>query len=134
MCTVSFIARKQGYLLGMNRDEQLTRAQGLPPKLRSVNGVRVIYPSEPGGGTWISLNESGATLALINWYSITTRVQSHPISRGEIVSAARFASDPTAAEATLNRLPLRRINPFRLIGIFPGRQEVAEWRWNLKQL
>lgn len=34
----------------------------------------------------------------------------------------------------LARLPLDRINPFRLIAIFPGSRRLNEWRWNLKQL
>ena len=134
MCTVSFIARRRGYLLGMNRDEQLTRAKGLPPAQREVNGMKILGPSEPGGGMWIALNEAGATLALINWYSITAHVQRKPLSRGEIVSSTSFASAPSKVEGTLNRLSLRRINPFRLIGIFPATKEVVEWRWNLKQL
>jgi len=134
MCTVSFIARKRGYLLGMNRDEQLSRAKGLPPKLRIINGVRVICPSELGGGTWIALNESGVTLALINWYSITARVQRNQISRGQVVIAASAADRPESVEVALRALPLQRVNPFRLIGIFPMMQEVVEWRWNLQQL
>jgi hypothetical protein len=38
------------------------------------------------------------------------------------------------AGKALEQLPLRRINPFRLIGIFPGTNEIVEWRWDLKQL
>ena len=87
MCTVTFIARKRGYALGMNRDEKLTRVQGLPPSERLVEGRRVICPSEPGAGTWISLNETGVTFALINWYSITARVYGTATSRGEVVAA-----------------------------------------------
>lgn len=134
MCTVSFIARKSGYLLGMNRDEQLTRAKGSPPKLHLLNGVRVIYPSEPSGGTWVALNETGATIALINWYSITTRVTTNPISRGEVVKATCVASSPDEAELALNRMLLHQTNPFRLIGIFPAPAEVVEWQWNLRRL
>ena len=59
MCTVTFIARKHGYALGMNRDEQLSRVPGLPPSEKTINGCRVLAPSEPGGGTWIALNERG---------------------------------------------------------------------------
>jgi len=39
MCTVTFIARRNGYVLGMNRDEKLTRAAGLPPRLTHLNGL-----------------------------------------------------------------------------------------------
>jgi len=134
MCTVSFIGRKCGYLLGMNRDEQLTRVKGLAPRLRAVNGIKVICPSEPGGGTWIALNESGVTLALINWYAIEARVRGNAVSRGEIVRRASSARSPGGAQAVLDRLPLQRINPFRLIGVFPVTQELVEWQWDLRRL
>src|SRR5262249_45932948 len=34
----------------------------------------------------------------------------------------------------LKKLPLTRINPFRLIGVFNNTHEIVEWRWNLKEL
>src|SRR5882724_10376644 len=134
MCTVTFIARQKGYCLGMNRDEKLTRPAGLPPKKKTVSGRAVICPSESGGGTWITLNDRGTTLALINWYSITARAGHDAVSRGEVVNSVSAATSPDIADAALAGLPLNRINPFRLIGIFPVTGEVVEWRWNLKQL
>jgi hypothetical protein len=134
MCTVTFITRGRGYCLGMNRDEKLTRPTGLPPKKNIVNGCAVIAPSEPGGGTWIAVNEHGTTLALINWYSITARVGHNVVSRGEVVNSGIAATSPDVADAALHRLPLNRINPFRLIGIYPATSEIVEWRWNLKKL
>jgi hypothetical protein len=134
MCTVTFIARQRGYCLGMNRDEKLTRPLGLPPKNRRVNGCAVLCPSESSGGTWIALNGHGATHALINWYAITARVDRKPLSRGEVVNCVATAGSPNAAATALARLPLKRINPFRLIGIYPATRQVIEWRWNLKKL
>jgi hypothetical protein len=134
MCTVTFIARQRGYCLGMNRDEKLTRPAGLPPKEKRLNGLGVISPSEPGGGTWIAVNDHGATLALINWYSIAARVDGKGVSRGEVVNSASAAILPGSADDALHGLPLNRINPFRLIGVFPTTSEIVEWRWNLKQL
>ena len=134
MCTVTFIARQRGYCLGMNRDEKLTRAAGLPPKQKKVNGCKVICPSEPGGGTWIAVNDHGATLALINWYSITARVVGEAISRGEVVRSVSTTYSPDFADAALAKLPLSQVNPFRLIGIFPKTGEIVEWHWNLKKL
>jgi len=134
MCTVTLIARRNGYCLGMNRDEKLMRAGGLLPKVRAVNDRSVLCPSEPGGGTWIALNDGGATLALINWYSICARVVTNPISRGEVVNAVSAAIAPAEADRALDQLALRRINPFRLIGVFPAKREVVEWRWDLKRL
>ena len=134
MCTVTFIAQRNGYCLGMNRDEKLTRVRGLSPKLRRMNGVKVLYPSEPGGGTWIALNDTGASLALINWYSVTKRVEHSSLSRGEVVKTVGAADSAEFVNAKLKELPLKRINPFRLIGIFPASGEIVEWRWNLKRL
>ncbi len=134
MCTVTFIARKRGYALGMNRDERLTRVPGLPPAERRIENRRVIFPSEPGGGTWIALNETGVTFALINWYSIPTRVKGAATTRGEIVAAVSSLADEARAATRLQELPLKRINPFRLIGFFPTTQQVVEWRWDLSRL
>ena len=134
MCTVTLIARRNGYALGMNRDEKLTRAAELPPRLTHLNGRVILAPSEPGGGTWIGVNDTGATLALINCYSITSRVAGQPVSRGEIVKLALPSDSPALVDATLKELPLARVNPFRLIGVFPACKAVVEWRWNLQHL
>jgi hypothetical protein len=134
MCTVSFIARKKGYALAMNRDEKLTRAAGLPPALRQVDGRAVLCPSEHGGGTWIALNDTGATLALINWYSVKARVTGDAVSRGVVVNSASGAQGKDDVDCALTTLPLAKINPFRLIGVFPDSREIFEWRWDLKKL
>lgn len=134
MCTVTFIAQRNGYCLGMNRDEKLTRPNGLPPTRHKANGRAVLSPSEPSGGTWIALNDSGTSLALINWYSVAKRVDGSAISRGEVVKTVGAADSAESANARLRELPLKRINPFRLIGIFPASAEIVEWRWNLKRL
>jgi hypothetical protein len=118
----------------MNRDEKLTRPTGLPPKRKKVDGHAIISPSEPGGGTWIAVNDRGATLALINWYSITARVDGNAVSRGEVVNSVSTTVSPDFADIALRGLPLNRINPFRLIGVFPATKEIVEWRWNLNQL
>jgi len=134
MCTVTLIARKNGYALGMNRDEQLARVAGLPPSRKMINGCAVLAPSEPGGGTWIALNHAGITFALINWYSIITRVKGEAVSRGNVVNAACASQTPDLAGSLLAPLPFHRINPFRLIGVFPATSEIAEWRWDMKTL
>ena len=134
MCTVTFIARKNGYCLGMNRDEKLTRPIALPPRKATVDARTVLAPSEPGGGTWIALNVHGVTLTLINWYSITAQVGGRAVSRGKIINSISTVSSADFADAGLAVLPLDRICPFRLIGVFPMTGELVEWRWNLKQL
>jgi hypothetical protein len=134
MCTVTFIARRRGYCVGMNRDEKLTRPPGLPPTTKKRNGRTVLCPSEPGGGTWIAVNDSGACLALINWYSVPHKAKRNSISRGEVVNSVCSSDSFEVTDAGLLGLPLGGINPFRLIGIFPSTNEILEWRWDLKQL
>lgn len=134
MCTVTFIARRNGFALGMNRDEKLSRVAARPPAVRQAGGRRVLYPSEPGGGTWVGVNDSGTGFALINWYSISARVTGPSVSRGEVVKAVLAATSVASSEKILARLPLKQMNAFRLIGFFPRTQEIVEWRWNLKRL
>lgn len=134
MCTVTLIARRHGYALGMNRDEKRARVAGLPPARRKLDGRAVVFPSEPGGGTWIGVNDAGITLALINWYSINAKAPTPAVSRGGVVLSALSSLSATAVDAAVRTQPLPRINPFRLIGVFPHTKEVVEWQWNLQQL
>jgi hypothetical protein len=134
MCTVTFVPRPNGYYLAMNRDELLTRIAGLPPAKRIVDGRAVLCPSEPGGGTWIAVNDSSTSFTLINWYSVTARVKSDSISRGTVVKAVSAATSFCAADAALARMSLSHLNPFRLIGILPVHGEIAEWKWDLNEL
>lgn len=134
MCTVTFSPRKRGYALAMNRDEKLTRAIGLPPSKKMIHGHTIITPSEPGGGTWIAVNDFGVTFALINWYSITDHVKNEVVSRGKVVNVLSEAGRPALVAAILSQLPLGRINPFRLLGIFPAANKISEWRWDLEKL
>src|ERR1051326_3475305 len=134
MCTLAFMPRRTGYCLAMNRDEKRTRAKGLPPAIRNQNGRRVLYPSEPSGGTWIALNDKGVALALTNWCSVDAKARGNIVSRGAVIPCVSGVDSPALTNTELAALPLERINPFRLIGVFPGSQEIVEWRWNLKQL
>ncbi|MCI0535932.1 MAG: NRDE family protein [Verrucomicrobiales bacterium] len=134
MCTVTFIARRNGYALGMNRDEMLARVKALPPARSLIHGRFAIYPSEPSGGTWIGVNDAGVTFALINWYSVPAKLAGPPISRGEVVKLALQCHSAPFVHTQLAEFPLKLINPFRLIGVFPTSRKVVEWRWNLRAL
>jgi Transport and Golgi organisation 2 len=134
MCTVAFWPRKRGYLLGMNRDEQLARVAAGAPSVSTVDGLRVVHPSEPSGGTWISANELGLTVALINWYAVAARATGTALSRGDVVLAVRSAQSTDDIAARLAALPLERVNPFRLLAVAEREQVVVEWRWNREAL
>lgn len=133
MCTATLIARRSGYVLGMNRDEKLTRVPALPPQRIRLGHCEALFPSEPSGGTWIGVNDRGITLALLNWYSIRSRARGTIVSRGDIVRRLLAEESFDAIAASLARQPLPSVNPFRLIGVFPDKR-VVEWRWNLQHL
>ena len=124
MCTVSVITRNHGYLLAMNRDESIARGAGEPPEIHLLRGTAVIYPSDGAGGTWISANEYGITLALLNWNDVTRPVlnRSKIRSRGQIIPALASASSLAALQAAFGALDLEGIRPFRLVGVFPRGQ------------
>jgi hypothetical protein len=126
--------RRKGYCLAMNRDEKRARAKGQPPAMRKINGSYVLYPSEPTGGTWIALNDKGVALALINWYSANAKAKGTAVSRGVIIPRLCSAESVALANRELGSLPLTRINPFRLIGIFPASEKIIEWSWDMTQL
>ena len=134
MCTVTLIARQNGYALGMNRDEQRSRIEALPPSSHTVGSRSAVYPSEPGGGTWIGVNDLGITFALINWYAIRESVANGAVTRGRVVASTLESASPELVGQRLRSLPLSRVNPFRLIGVFPGAHTVIEWRWNRRRM
>lgn len=130
MCTVTFIARRNGYLLGMNRDEQLSRAPAFPPEKRRVGNRSALFPCESSGGTWIGVNDSGVTFALINWYAVTARVAGESVSRGQVVRSVLALDAIDQVSAALAGDRLQRVNPFRLIAVFPKHEKVVEWAWD----
>ena len=116
MCTVSFMPTGSGFHLLMNRDEQRNRPEALPPRLHSCGNHKGLYPSETGGGTWIGINDSGITAALINWYSMP-RPSRVAFSRGLIIPTLLSAGSIPEAESLLKSLPLGLLAPFRLLVI-----------------
>jgi hypothetical protein len=134
MCTVSFLPKSQGFYLAMNRDEKRVRLAGLAPMVVELEAHRAVFPREPTGGTWISTNDAGVCLALINWHRIGRKPKNGILSRGEVVRELAGKSTVDELAAAVNQLPVRKLRPFRLIAIVPGERRVIEWRWNLQCL
>ncbi|MBN8247709.1 MAG: NRDE family protein [Verrucomicrobia bacterium] len=134
MCSVTFWPRRGGYRLAMNRDELLTRATGIPSARFVVGGRAVLHPGEPGGGTWVSVNDAGVAFALINWYAVPLKASPPTVSRGGVVASLSGCSQPGEMEARLTGLELARMNPFRVMGFFPGRKQIFQWRWDCRVL
>ncbi len=131
MCTLSFVPRRNGYVVAMNRDERRSRVEALPPHRFQFSEIAAVYPHEPGGGTWIAVNDRSVTLALLNLGDSSGPKQR---SRGEIIPALIESLSMAEADIRLRRKSLRGYLPFRLVGIFGGEGRVAEWRWSGRKL
>ena len=129
MCTVSFLPLPSGFALAMNRDEKKTRVPGEKPRKARTGRTLSLHPQEPSGGTWIGVNHRGLALALINWHAQPLN-ENAQFSRGIIVPRLLAAANLARATSLLAGLPLKRINPFRLIAVSLSERTVAEWRWN----
>ena len=128
MCTLSFLPKTDGFLLGMNRDEQRSRAIASPPAAQRCGDLDALYPSEPSGGTWIGINEAGLCAALINWYSRPQYQGDPAFSRGVIIPRILAFPSLDDMERSLFSLPLERLNPFRLFVIGRSADGIREYR------
>ena len=133
MCTLTFIPRADGYILAMNRDEQIARGPATPPAVVQLGSARAILPTDVEGGTWIGVNEHGLAFALLNWNRegqpvIKTR------SRGVIIPALLALSHIGEAPVAMQRADLDGIHPFRLIGVSPREKTLVEWQWDQRKL
>jgi len=117
MCTVSWQFNASGYHLFFNRDELNSRQPALPPEIQQHKNARVITPTDTdAGGTWISVNEHGLTLCLLNNYAAQTQIKDKAwISRGKLVLDLSHATDANSLLALFNTIKLNRYRPFDLL-------------------
>lgn len=129
MCTLTFVPIEGGYILGMNRDEKITRGQASPPVVSKRGARQAVYPRDVEGGTWIAASDKGIAFGLLNWNDVH-RLAPRTGTRGSVIPAVISSSSSPDAKATLNHLELVGFLPFRLVGFFPAEKRIVEWRWN----
>jgi len=113
VCTVTWVRHADGYELFCNRDERHERAEATPPETHERDGVCCVSPTDPdGGGTWISVNEHGLALCILNGYQASDDLVPAPhfTSRGLLVN--ELASAPSAT-AVLDAIARRDLTCFR---------------------
>jgi hypothetical protein len=114
----------------MNRDESLLRPAAQPPEHFVRAGRAAIYPTEPTGGSWVGVNDTGLTLALINWYAIPREPGIGRVSRGIVVPSLLAATSVEEAHAAVAALPKQDMAPFRLLIFAPRERRACESRWD----
>lgn len=130
MCTVTWAGTDHGYVVWFNRDEQRTRPPAEPPRRQLLRGVACLAPVDPvGGGTWLSVNEYGLTLGLLNYYAAGLITPStHPRSRGLLVRDLADASTPDEVWVRLAGSEWERYPPFLLVCFDAmGQAGMAQW-------
>lgn len=136
MCTLTFIPEKKNeFLLAMNRDESRDRPRACAPAVFNREGIHVVHPFEPSGGTWVATNSYGNSFALLNWYSVKSSIAPETArSRGFQVRDVSIARSPAECEEKLNAGMLEKTLPFRMVGFFLNQQDIVEWRWDGQKL
>jgi hypothetical protein len=130
VCTLSWSRLSDGYAVAMNRDERRTRAPAIPPGLVDAGGVPALMPVDgDAGGTWISVNERGLALALLNRWDESPHDAGTPfVSRGLLVRDLAGLSGSAAIRSALAGLPLARYRPFTLVSVaLDGHPVLFEW-------
>lgn len=134
MCSVSWLLEENGYQVFFNRDEQKTRALAMLPRQYQVNGVDIIMPLDPtGGGSWISINEFGLSLCLLNNYQGI--VPDGPlISRGLLLKNMSSSRNIAQLTEAFHRLELSSFAPFTLLAFAPNLTQhngvVVAYKWD----
>lgn len=130
MCTVSWHHRTPaegatlpaGYDLFFNRDEARARGPERPPEQVQEQGVRYLAPADSdAGGTWVSVNEFGLGVGLLNGYTASKGVpREHYTSRGRLVRELSGLQSPAEVMQSLSRERLADYRPLVLFAIGPN--------------
>lgn len=131
MCTVTWRRNPTGYQVFFNRDEPKSWPPATPPALRELNGVRYLAPADqPGGGSWLAVNERGLTVGLLHHYEAgRAGSPSGERSRGQLVHALIDASSQEEVAERLHLQTLSAYGPFLLLVWAPDR--AVHWhKWD----
>jgi hypothetical protein len=124
MCTVSWVHREGGFDLLCNRDEKHSRARAVEPLFVTRDGVRYVAPVDGEcGGTWISVNEFGLAICLLNGGA----GRSGQTSRGHVVTTLANSHSVDEAARRLNAVNLDAYAPFVITALAPGQSVVVDW-------
>jgi len=129
MCTVTWVFERGGYELFTNRDEQLTRAAATGPVLVSDAAATYLAPTDgEAGGTWISVNEHGTGITLLNNYQVAGPAPDRRQSRGRLVQGLASARDLAEVHERITALDCTRFMGFTVLALHPaGGARVYDW-------
>ena len=122
MCTVTIIPTKNNdFVLTTNRDEAPDRVS-LDPDFHTIDGVKLLFPKDRKGGTWIGVSEKNRVVCVLNGGFVKHQQQSSYIKSRGIVANDFMISDDIIE--TIEGYNLQDIEPFTIV--------IADWNLNLK--
>lgn len=134
MCSVTWLLEENGYQVFFNRDEQKDRPLAIHPEIQNMNNTQVLMPIDPvGSGSWISLNEHGVSLCLLNNYQ--GKLPSGTcLSRGLLLKHLAPSQNLTEVTDLFNQLKLSCFAPFTLLvfgsELSLNKPDVWAFAWN----
>ena len=132
MCTITWQYTETGYRIHFNRDESKLRVKAVSPSIHVLNNIQCLYPVDPqAGGTWISTNEFGVSICLLNNYaSQYDSTDGSRLSRGQLVLQLSAVRNIDEARTKINTMPLSLFNAFHCF-VF-DRQQTLHCCWDGK--
>lgn len=138
MCSLSWIWKntQKGKKLNIyfNRDESKKRKQAQAPKKHNLGKTQALMPIDTQrGGTWISSNDHGITLALLNNYAIQEKENNNYESRGNLV---KILATETNSQQLIEQLKkhLKSTNypgfTLALFDFYQQQQQFFHWNGN----
>jgi hypothetical protein len=135
MCTVTWQYDGSALELFDNRDERRRRAPAEPPRIHRHGKRPFIAPVDGDfGGTWISANDRGLVLCLLNRYLEEGREDRQDyVSRGLLVRDLAMEESPESLARDLEFRDLEVYRPFSLLVARPDHEPML-WVWNGERL
>lgn len=137
MCTLSWVYHgNTHYEVCFNRDEQRTRLPAIEPQSVLIDDVRCLMPIDPvGGGSWISTNEHGLTVCLLNFYQGKVP-NGNLTSRGLVIKQLASCCSSQSVDHRLLSMRLGSFAPFTLVSFDTHRtaNETVLWTWDGERL
>lgn len=128
MCTLTFIPKKEGFILTSSRDEVISRPT-LSPKTYTIHQQSLVYPKdELKGGTWLVMGETKVICLLNGSEKKFTLKENYTESRGKLVlDHFKFKNSEQFVEET----SFENVAPFTMV-IFNLDFEISieEITWN----
>ena len=136
MCTLSWTYHNDGhYEVHFNRDEQRSRLAAIEPQSFVIDDVNCIMPIDSvGGGSWISTNQYGVTICLLNYYQGQTPL-GLLTSRGLVVKMLASSESSGAVRKRLSQMKWMSFAPFTLVCFdLDSFEHVQSWIWDGQKL